>query len=253
MYRPRVIPVLLLKNLGLVKSIKFKNHRYIGDPINAVKIFNDKKADELVFLDITASKENRLISLEFVHKVGDESNMPFAVGGGIKTIQDIRSILENGAEKVVINTSSFENPEFIKEAVDAFGSSTIVVCLDVKKNFFGKYQLVYKNGMKKSKEDLVELAQKMTEYGAGEIIIQSVDRDGTYEGYDIELIKLVSNAVTIPVVALGGAANYSDFSLAVKEGLATAVAAGSLFVYHGPRRAVLISFPNKDEIKRIFI
>ena len=253
MYRPRVIPVLLLKTLGLVKSIKFKNHRYIGDPINAVKIFNDKKADELVFLDINASKENRLISLEFVHKVGDEANMPFAVGGGIKTIQDIRSILENGAEKVVINTSAFENPEFIKEAVDAFGSSTIVVCLDIKKNFLGKYQLCYKQGKKKSKEDPIEFAQKMEEFGAGEIIIQSVDRDGTYEGYDIDLIKLISKKVTIPIVALGGASNYDDFSLAVKEGYASAVAAGSLFIYHRPRRAVLISFPNKDEIKRIFI
>jgi len=253
MYRPRIIPVLLLKNLGLVKSIKFKNHRYIGDPINAVKIFNDKKADELVFLDINASKENRLISLEFVNKVGDEANMPFAVGGGIKNIQEIRSILERGAEKIIIGTAAYMNPVFIKEAVDAFGSSTIVVCLDVKKNYFGKYQLVYKNGTKKVKEDVVEFAQKMTEYGAGEILIQSVDRDGTYEGYDIELIKLVSRTVTIPVVALGGAAGYSDFSLAVKEGNASAVASGSLFVYHGPRRAVLISFPNNHEIKNIFI
>jgi imidazole glycerol-phosphate synthase subunit HisF len=252
MYRPRVIPVLLLKNLGLVKSIKFKNHRYIGDPINAVKIFNDKKADELVFLDINASKENRLISLEFVHKVGDEANMPFAVGGGIKTIQDIRSILENGAEKVVINTAAYENPEFIKEAVESFGSSTIVVCIDVKKNFYAKYQLVYKHGEKKVKEDPVEFAKKMEEFGAGEIIIQSVDRDGTYEGYDIDLIKLISKAVTIPVVALGGAANYTDFNFAVKDGFASAVAAGSIFVYHGPRKAVLISFPSNHEIKNIF-
>lgn len=252
MFRARVIPVLLLKNLGLVKSVKFKNYRYIGDPINAVKIFNDKKADELVFLDINASKENRLISLEFVHKVGDEANMPFAVGGGIKTIKDIRSILENGSEKVVINTAAFENPEFIKEAVEAFGSSTIVVCLDVKKNFAGKYQLVYKHGEKKVKENPVEFAQKMEEYGAGEIIIQCVDKDGTYEGYDIELVKLISRTVTIPVVALGGASKYDDFSLAVKEGYASAVAAGSLFVYHGPRRAVLISFPTRDEIKDIF-
>lgn len=253
MYRPRIIPVLLLKNLGLVKSVKFKNYRYIGDPINAVKIFNDKKADELVFLDINASKENRLISLDFVHKVGDEANMPFAVGGGIKTIQDIRSILGNGAEKVVINTAAFENSDFIKQAVDAFGSSTIVVCLDVKKNFSGKYQLVYKDGEKKAKEELIEFAKKMEKYGAGEIVIQSVNRDGTYEGYDIELIKLISTAVTIPVVALGGASEYNDFNLAVKEGFASAVAAGSLFIYHGPRRAVLINFPNKEEIKRIFI
>lgn len=252
MFRPRVIPVLLLKNLGLVKSVKFKNHRYIGDPINAVKIFNDKKADELVFLDITASSENKLISLDFVHKVGDEANMPFGVGGGIKSIQDIRKVLQNGSEKVVLNTIACENPNFIKEATDTFGASTIVVCLDVKKNLFGKYEIVYMNAKKKLKENVVEFAQKVAGYGAGEIIVQSVDRDGTYEGYDIELIKKISEAVTIPVVALGGAKEYKDFSSATNEGFASAVAAGSLFVYHGPRRAVLISFPSKQELKEIF-
>lgn len=252
MFRPRVIPVLLLKNLGLVKSVKFKNHRYIGDPINAVKIFNDKKADELVFLDINASREDRLISLDFVHKVGDEANMPFAVGGGIKTIEDIRKILENGAEKVVINTSAFKNMDFIKKAAEAFGSSTIVVCLDVKKNIFGKYQLVYKNAEKKLKEDPVEFAQKVQDLGAGEIIIQSVDRDGTYLGYDLNLIKQISEAITIPVVALGGAKDYEDFRLAVNEANASAVAAGSMFVYHGPRHAVLISFPSKNDLVEIF-
>ncbi|MBZ0183565.1 MAG: AglZ/HisF2 family acetamidino modification protein [Melioribacteraceae bacterium] len=252
MFRPRVIPVLLLKNLGLVKSIKFKNHRYIGDPINAVKIFNDKKADELVFLDITASSENRLISLDFVNKVGDEANMPFGVGGGIKSIQDIRKVLENGAEKVVLNTIACEKPSFIKEAADTFGASTIVVCLDVKKNLFGKHEVVFMNSKKKLKENVIEFAQKVADYGAGEIIVQSVDRDGTYEGYDIELIKKVSEAVTIPVVALGGAKEYGDFSVAAKEGFASAVAAGSLFVYHGPRRAVLINFPSKNVLADIF-
>jgi len=252
MFRPRVIPVLLLKNLGLVKSVKFKNHRYIGDPINAVKIFNDKKADELVFLDINASREGRLISLDFVQRVGDEANMPFAVGGGIRTVEDIRKILGFGAEKVVLNTIAIEQPDFIKEASEAFGSSTIVVCIDVKKNLFGKYQIVYKNARKKSSLDPLEFAKKMEENGAGEIIVQSVDKDGTYEGYDIELIKKVAEAVTIPVVALGGAKEYNDFSQATKEGLASAVAAGSLFVYYGPRHAVLISFPNKNELKEIF-
>lgn len=252
MFRARVIPVLLLKNLGLVKSIKFKDYRYIGDPINAVKIFNDKKADELVFLDVNASRENRLISLDFVHKVGDEANMPFAVGGGIKTIKDIRSILEHGAEKVVINTAAFEDPEFIKGAVDAFGSSTIVVCIDVKKNFWGNNVLVYKQGSKKSRESVVELAQKMEEFGAGEIIIQSVDRDGTYLGYDFELIKSVSENISIPIVALGGAKDYSDFSKAVHYSFASAVAAGSLFVFHGPRKAVLINYPSPEEMLSLF-
>jgi imidazole glycerol-phosphate synthase subunit HisF len=253
LFRPRVIPVLLLQNFGLVKSVKFKNHRYIGDPINAVKIFNDKRADELVFLDINASKENRLISLDFIHKVGDEANMPFAVGGGIKTIEDIRNILENGAEKVILNTTAFENPAFIREAADAFGSSTIVVSLDIKKSVFGKKQLVYKNAIKKSKEDPVEFARKIEEYGAGEIIIQSVDRDGTYLGYDIEMIKEISEAVSVPVVALGGAKDYGDFNNAIKKGYSSAVAAGSLFVFHGPRRAVLISFPTKSELNEMFL
>lgn len=252
MFRARVIPVLLLKNLGLVKSIKFKDYRYIGDPINAVKIFNDKKADELVFLDINASKENRLISLDFVHKVGDEANMPFAVGGGIKTIKDIRSILEHGAEKVIINTAAFENPEFIKDAVDAFGSSTIVICLDVKRDFWGKYRLVYKQDSKKSAEDVIEQAQKMEEYGAGEMVIQSVDRDGTYQGYDFDLIKAVSESISIPIVALGGAKDLSDFKKAVNYSYASAVAAGSLFVFHGPRKAVLINYPAQEELAEVF-
>lgn len=252
MYRARVIPVLLLRNLGLVKTVNFNKSRYIGDPINAVKIFNDKRADELIFLDINASKENRVVSLDFVHKVGDEANMPFAVGGGIKTINDIRSILENGAEKVVINTAAFENSEFIKEAVNAFGSSTIVVCLDIKKNFFGKYQLVYKHGKKKSKEDPIEFAKKMEEYGAGELVIQSVDKDGTYGGYDFELIKSISENISIPIVALGGARDYSDFSKAVSYSYASAVAAGSLFVYHGPRKAVLINYPSPEELSHLF-
>ncbi len=252
MFRPRVIPVLLLKNLGLVKSVKFKDYRYIGDPINAVKIFNDKKADELVFLDINASKEERLISLDFVYKVGDEANMPFAVGGGIRSIEDIRKILSMGAEKIVINTIAAENPQFVKQASETFGASTIVVCVDVKKDFFNNYRVVYKNAKKKSKMDLVEYVQMIEEYGAGEIIIQSVDRDGTYMGYDLQLIKLVANSVSIPVVALGGARDFNDFKLAVKGANASAVAAGSLFVFHGPRRAVLINYPTGQELMTLF-
>jgi cyclase len=251
MYRPRLIPVLLLRNLGLVKSVKFKNHRYIGDPINAVKIFNDKKADELVFLDINATNENRCIPLEFVHKVGDEANMPFAVGGGIKTIENIREILNYGAEKIIINTEAHENPDFIKRAADSFGSSTITVCIDIKKKLFSKEIIVTSNG-KVVHEDPVSFAQKMEEYGAGEIIIQSIDKDGTYEGYDLQLIKKISVSVTIPVIALGGAGQYSHLRDAVNIGLASAVAAGSIFVFHGPRKAVLISYPSQKEIKEIF-
>lgn len=247
MFRPRVIPVLLLRNLGLVKSIKFKKFRYIGDPINAVKIFNDKKADELVFLDINASKEGRLISLDFVHKVGDEANMPFGVGGGIRTLNQIRVILQHGAEKVVLGTIAAENPDFVRQAAEEYGSSTIVICIDVKKNIFGKYITVYRNATKKLKYKPEEFAQLMEEKGAGEIIIQSVDRDGTYLGYDFDLIKAISSNVTIPVVALGGAKDFDDFRKAYIEANVSAVAAGSLFVYHGPRRAVLINYPSQKK------
>ncbi len=252
MFRPRVIPVLLLKNLGLTKSVKFGNYRYVGDPINAVKIFNDKKADELIFLDITASAEKRCISNEFVYKVGDEANMPFAVGGGIRSIKDIRNMLSMGVEKVVLNTVSFENPDFVKEAVNVFGSSTIVVCMDVKKTMFGKEKICVYGGKKTISKDPLEAAQEFEEFGAGELIIQSVDKDGSYEGYDLDLIGRISKAVTIPVVALGGAGSLNDFKKAVEVGKCSAVGAGSLFVYHGPRRAVLINYPSQEELKNLF-
>lgn len=248
MFRPRIIPVLLLQGKGLVKSIRFKDPRYIGDPINAVKIFNDLNADELVFLDILASKENRSISLDFVSKVGEEANMPFAVGGGISDLNQIQEIIRAGAEKVIINTQAVLNSNFIRDAANTFGSSTIVVCIDVKTNIFGKYELMYKNGSKKSKTNIIEYAQKVQEYGAGEIIIQSVDRDGTYQGYDLELINMISKAVTIPVVALGGAQDYKNLRDPYLYANASAVAGGSLFVYHGPKNAVLINYPNSKEV-----
>lgn len=253
MFRPRVIPVLLLRNNGLVKSINFKNHNYIGDPINAVKLFNDFKADELAFLDIYASKEKRLISLDFVRKVGEEANMPFAVGGGIATINDIRKILNAGAEKVIINTSAVNNPAFIKQAADTFGSSTIAVCMDVKKKFLSKEKRIFSvNASKSSKFTAVEFAILMEKQGAGEIIVQSVEKDGSMNGYDIELVKQVSDVVTIPVVALGGAGTLSHLKEAVTLGNASAVAAGSMFVYHGPRRAVLVNYPSRQELSHLF-
>lgn len=251
MFRPRVIPILLLKNLGLVKSVKFKKYNYIGDPINAVKIFNDLKTDELVFLDITANRENRKISLDFVRNVGAEANMPFGVGGGIKTVNDIREIINAGAEKVILNTYAFERPDFVKEAVNEFGSSTIVVSIDVKKTIFGGKKVFVKSGKQKTKYSPIEYALMIEQLGAGEIIINSIDQDGTMEGFDIDLIREISESVTIPVVAAGGAGTTDDLSDAVNNGNATAVAAGSMFVYHGPRRAVLINYPTKEELLRL--
>jgi imidazole glycerol-phosphate synthase subunit HisF len=250
-FRPRIIPVLLLRNQGLVKSVSFKNYRYIGDPINAVRIFNDLKADELVFLDILASREKRMISPVFVKNVGEEANMPFAAGGGITTLEDIKAIIAAGAEKVVINTKASVDPDFIHAASETFGSSTIVVCIDVKKRFAGKEQTWILGGTKPTGMGPVEFAQQIEEKGAGEIIIQSIERDGNMEGYDISLIRKISEAVKIPVVALGGAGNVSHMKKAFQEGYANGLAAGSMFVYHGPRKGILISYPDKSEIADI--
>jgi cyclase len=252
MYRPRVIPILLLQNKGLVKSEQFAKHRYIGDPINAVRIFNDLQADELVFLDILASKENRTISLDFVRKVGEEANMPFAVGGGITTIQQIQDVLAAGAEKVVLNSIALLNPSFVREAADTFGSSTVCVCIDVKKDFLGRLRVWSHAGSKKQSYMPVDFAKLMEQQGAGELIIQSIEKDGTMSGYDLTLVESIATAVTIPVVAAGGAGKLSDFKSAVEKGYASAVAAGSLFVYHGPRKGILINYPDKKTLIDIF-
>lgn len=251
MYRPRVIPVLLLKNKGLVKSVKFKKYRYIGDPINAVKIFNDLKADELVFLDVTASNESRKVSLDFVKNVGAEANMPFSVGGGIKSVSDIKEIINAGAEKVVINTHAYLNPSFVKDAVNEFGSSTIVVSIDVKKTFFKGQQVYIYGGSKSTGEDPVEYAKKNEDLGVGEVILNSIDNDGMMSGYDVDLVKKVSKSLSIPVVALGGAGSLEDIAEVIEGGYASAASAGSMFVYHGPRNAVLINYPTKEELKNL--
>lgn len=253
MFRPRVIPCLLLKNNGLVKSVKFRDYTYIGDPLNAVKIFNEKNADELIFLDITATKEKRTISVDLVKKIGEECDMPFAVGGGICKTEQIRDLLKAGAEKVCINSFVFEDFSFIRKAADEFGSSTIVVSVDVKKKLLGKQQVFVQAGTKSTGMDPVSYVQKVAEMGAGEIIINSIDLDGTMQGYDTELIKSVADAVDVPVVALGGAGSLNHLKEAVDKGNASAVAAGSMFVFHGPRRAVLINFPTQKELMNLFV
>lgn len=251
MFRPRIIPVLLLKDGGLVKSKAFKQFRYIGDPINAVKLFNDLKADELVFLDIMAAQENRVIDLDFVKAVGEEADMPFAIGGGICSLDHIRAIINAGAEKVIINHQAARNPDFIRQAADAFGTSTIAVCMDVKQTFWGKQQTWVLNARKPTGYHPVTFAQLMEEKGAGEIIVQSVVRDGTMQGYDIPLIRQIAEAVSIPVVALGGAGHLDHLKQAYQTGFANGLAAGSLFVYYGPKHGVLINYPTPTD--KIFL
>ncbi len=248
MFRPRVIPVLLLNKDHLVKSVKFKDYRYIGDPLNAVRIFNEFKADELVFLDISASKNNRSISLELIKSIGEEANMPFCVGGGIRELSQIRKIISAGAEKVIIGSYAVENPDFIKKATREFGSSTITVCLDIKKKLFGKEQVYRLNGTKATGLDPVAFAHLMEANGAGEIIVQAIAKDGKMEGYDLDLIRRVSEKVTIPTIALGGAGSVEDLKKAFTEAHATGLAAGSLFVYYGRNKGVLINYPEKQDI-----
>jgi len=252
MFRPRIIPVLLLKNQDLVKSIGFKNYRYIGDPINAVKIFNNLKADELIFLDILASKENKSIPIQLIRNIGEEANMPFAVGGGIRTLDQIRNIIGSGAERVIINTYAAQNPDFIRQASETFGSSTIIVCMDVKKSFLGKEKTWIINGSKATNYSPLEFAKLMVVNGAGELVVQSIEKDGSMNGYDIELINRISKEVSIPVVALGGAGNLNHLKEAYVNGFASGLAAGSMFIYHGERRAVLVNYPEKSELSQIF-
>ena len=251
MIKTRIIPCLLLKGRGLVKTIKFKDPTYVGDPLNAVRIFNEKEVDELIFLDITASGEKRGPQFDLIGNIATECFMPFCYGGGIKTVEDIKKLFFLGAEKVSINSYAIENPSFIRKATDIFGSQSIVTAIDVKKNLFGKHK-VYNGSLKKMTAlDPVSFAVELATMGAGEILLNSVDRDGTFEGYDIDLIKSVSGVVNIPVIACGGAGKVGDFARAVKEGGASAVAAGSMMVFHGKHKAVLISYPAMDELEQL--
>jgi imidazole glycerol-phosphate synthase subunit HisF len=247
----RVIPCLLLRNNGLVKTVKFKNSTYIGDPINAVKIFNEKEVDELIFLDIDASVEKKQPPFNLLRNIAGECFMPLCYGGGISNINQISEILKCGVEKVSINTCAVKNPEFIKEAADIFGSSTIVVAIDVRKSFLGKYQIYLNGGKINTGKDPLEFVKLVEQMGAGEVFLNSIDKDGTMMGYDLDLIKKISASVKIPVIACGGAGTVDHMHAAIQNG-AAAVSAGSFFVFHGKRRAVLISYPNVNEIKFIF-
>jgi cyclase len=248
----RIIPCLLLRNNGLVKTVKFKDSTYIGDPVNTVKIFNEKEVDEIFFLDIDATRLKKEPPYELIQNIASECFMPFAYGGGIHSLQQIERIIKSGAEKIIINTQAFLEKSFLKEAVHQFGSSTIAVSVDVKKEFL-KGNIVYiKGGTQSTGEDPVDYAREIENAGAGELLINSIDRDGVMGGYDIELIKSISNSIKIPIIACGGAGSLDDFGLAVKQGGASAAAAGSFFVFHGKRRAVLITYPSYSEISNLF-
>lgn len=248
MYQSRVIPVLLCNLQGsLVKTQKFKKPIYVGDPVNAVKIFNDKEVDELIFLDITATSQGRKPNLKYIQEIATEAFMPLCYGGGLTNIDDIRAVVKAGIEKVAINSALEKDPDLISRSADILGSSSTVASIDVKKDIWGKYRVAVRNASKNLSVPIIEFAQMLEEKGAGEIILNSVDRDGTMEGFDLKLIEDVSQKVSIPLIACGGAGNIAHLKQAIQAG-ASAVAAGSMFVFQGKHKAVLISYPTQKEL-----
>jgi len=243
MIRARVIPCLLLRGHGLVKTRKFKDPVYVGDPVNAVRIFSEKEVDELVILDIDASREGREPDYELVAEIAGECFMPVAYGGGIQTLAQARRLIRCGIEKVVINSASIDSTVFIREIADVFGSQAIVGSIDARRTLLGGHRVFVKSGTVDTKLKPEDHAASIEQAGVGEIFLTSIDRDGQMQGYDLELIKKVSSKVNVPVVACGGAGTLDHMRSAMSESGASAVSAGSMFVFYGKHRAVLINYP----------
>jgi len=252
MVKVRVIPVLLLRNWGLEKSIRFEEGKYVGCPINAARVFNGKNVDELILLDIIATHEQRGPQIEIVREIAEESFMPFTVGGGIRSVDGMWELLKAGADRVVINTAAIETPELIAQGADRFGSQCMVASIDVRQKRDGAYEVYTHAGTKATGLDPRAAALHMQEMGAGEVFLTSIDRDGTMEGYDLELVQHVADALTIPLIACGGAGSVQHLAEAAYTGHAAAVAAGAFFLFYGPRRTVLITYPTDDELREHF-
>jgi cyclase len=251
MLKTRVMPCLLFYDKGLYKTVKFRDPSYIGDPINAIKIYNEKEVDELIFLDITASAENREPNYKVISDIASECFMPLCYGGGISTLDQVKRIMEIGVEKVSLNRSAIQDPGLVTAAAKAFGSQAVIVSIDVKKNFWRKYEVVGKRGSSSTGENPVAFAKRMVEIGAGEILLTSVDREGTWEGYDTDLLRQVTEAVNVPVIANGGAGSLPHLQQAVEAGHASALALGSMVVYQKKGMGVLINFPAREQLEKI--
>ncbi len=245
MLRARFIPTLLLKGSGLYKTVKFKNETYIGDPINAVRIFNDKAVDELILLDIDAHRHGSGPNFELIADIVSEAFVPLCYGGGVTTLEQLEKLFKLGVEKVAINSAAVGSLDLISQASKIYGNQSIVVGIDVKKSLFGKPERYVRSASINTKEDPVEVARRAEQAGAGELMVYSVDRDGTMQGYDIALTRSVSQAVRVPVIACGGAGSLADMIQVIDEGRAASAAAGSLFVFQGKHRAVLITYPEE--------
>ncbi len=244
MYRNRVIPCLLIRGNGLVKTRKFKDAVYVGDPVNAARIFSEKEADEIVILDIDASREGREPNYELVAEIAGECFMPMAYGGGVRSLGQVRKLIRSGVEKVVINSAATESTRLITEASEVFGSQAVVAAVDVKRNLLGGLRVMARSASVETKLKLDIYVKQLVTAGAGEIFLNNIDRDGMMAGYDLDLIRSVTQQVNVPVVACGGAGSLNHIIEAVRDAGASAAAAGSMFVFHGKHRAVLISYPD---------
>ena len=246
----RVIPCLLLQNGGLVKTSRFRRPRYVGDPINAIRIFNEKYVDELVFLDITAARTGAEPDYDLIARIASECFMPLCYGGGVRTLQQARRIVAAGVEKIAVNSSAIDRPGLLNELTQELGASSVVASIDVKRDLFGR-QRVYHPGLRRmTRLDPMLHAQACVAAGAGEVFVNNVDRDGQYCGFDTALIARISGAVNVPVIACGGASSVDDMRAAIDSG-ASAAAAGSIFVFYGPHRAVLINYPDHASLRRL--
>ena len=257
MLYPRIIPCLLIKNKGLVKTLRFSDPKYVGDPLNAVKIFNEKSVDELIVLDIDASSEKREPDYNAIANLAMECRMPLCYGGGIRTSDQAIKIFQLGVEKIALSSKAIEDPSIISEISNKVGAQSVIVVLDVKKNRFSKkYSIYTKNGTLKSKYNPIDFSKRIQQEGCGEIVINSIDKDGGMNGYDYEIIDQIRNVVSIPLTVLGGAGSLDDIGGLINEHGIIGASAGSLFVFKGKYRAVLINYPNSDEketlIKKYF-
>lgn len=249
MLKTRIIPCLLLRGRGLYKTVKFKDPSYVGDPINAVKIFNEKEVDELILLDIAATPEKKEPPYSIIEDIASECFMPLTYGGGVTSIDQMRRLYRMGVEKISLNTAAFNNRRLVEESCATFGSSSVIAAIDVKKTFLGKNEVYIGGGKINTKEDPIRYAAQLAKLGVGEILINSIDRDGTMAGYDVDFLKKLGSAVDTPLIACGGAGNLDHMHQAVTEARIPALAAGSMFVFHGKHRAVLIHYPNRAELE----
>lgn len=252
MLRPRIIPSLLIQDKGLVKTIKFKDPKYVGDPINAVKIFNEKEVDELAVFDIDATSKGIEPNYSLIEKLASQSRMPLCYGGGVKTVRQALHIFSLGIEKIALSSSVLSTPTLITEIASKVGSQSVIVVLDVKKKTFGGYETYTHNGTKSTGVNPFKFAEEAQKLGAGEIIVNSIDQDGVMKGYDMNLIDKMRNAISLPLTVLGGAGSLDDIAKVVGRHGIIGVAAGSLFVFKGVYKAVLINYPTKEEKDRLY-